>query len=157
MKNTLVLYFSHSGNSEKVAGWIAGEVGAKLVRVEPKEPYDAEYKLCAGRAVAEWRGNARPEIVALPEHVQESDAIVVVYPLWCGTMPMCLYTAVEHMELAGKRVVGVVTHEGSGFANSVTELQKLCPESRVEQGIDVRGSQVAESEETVRRWAKENL
>lgn len=37
-RNTLVVYFSATGNTKKVAGYIAEAAGADLFEPEPKEP-----------------------------------------------------------------------------------------------------------------------
>lgn len=171
MAKTLVLYYSRSGenhyagglkhlevgNTQIAAQFIADQVGADLFRVDTVTPYPESYKECCGQAVAEWKGNARPAVQAIPENIARYDAIVVGYPIWCGTMPMCLYTVLEQLELSGKRVYALATHEGSGFAGSVGDLKKLCPNSDVQEALAVKGCQVKDSEELIRAWAKEHL
>ena len=155
--NVLTLCFSRSGNSRKAAGVIAGSIGAELWSVEPEEAYPEDYQACVARAVAEWKGNARPAVKRFQTDAADYEAVVVVYPLWCGTMPMCMYTALEMLDLSGKRVYAVCTHEGSGFARSVEELTRLCPGADVRQGLAVKGSQVGTSVEMIAAWAEENL
>ena len=170
MAKTLVLFYSRSGenhydgglrnlevgNTHLAAQFIAAETGADLFQVETVNPYPESYKACCGQAVAEWKGNARPAVQAMPT-VSEYDTIVVGYPIWCGTMPMCLYTVLEQLDLSGKRVFALATHEGSGFAQSVDNLKNLCPGAVVEPGMVVKGCQVAASEAEIRAWAKANL
>ncbi len=37
--NSAVVYFSCTGTTEKIAGWVAEDAGADLFRLLPKEPY----------------------------------------------------------------------------------------------------------------------
>ena len=47
---TLVVYFSWSGNLDKMANWIADETGGDLRRVTAKEAYPENYNKVADRA-----------------------------------------------------------------------------------------------------------
>lgn len=171
MTKALILFYSRAGenhyngglehlevgNTHLASQWIGDEIGADLFQVDTVVPYAESYRECCGQAVAEWKGNVRPAVKGMPEGVEAYDTIVVGYPIWCGTMPMCLYTVLEAINTAGKRVVALCTHEGSGYAGSVEALKKLCPEAAVEAGLSVKGCQVRESEEMIRQWARENL
>ncbi len=145
------------GNTHLAAKWIADACQGDLFQVETVVPYAASYRECCQQAVAEWKGNARPAVQAMPEGIDRYDTVVVGYPLWCGTMPMCLYTVLEQLDLTGKRVLALCTHEGSGWAGSVKALQQLCPGARVEEGLCLKGSEVRASEAAIRSWARERL
>lgn len=171
MAKTLVIYYSRSGenyydgamkhlevgNTQIAAQWIAEEAKAELFRVDTTKPYAESYKECCAQAVAEWKQNARPEVKQMPDSLEGFDTVVVGYPIWCGTMPMCLYTVLEQFDLSGKRIVALCTHEGSGFAQSMEALKELCPGAEVEAGLAIRGCQVAGSEKMIRAWAGEKL
>lgn len=47
---TLVVYFSWSGNLDKMANWIADETGGDLRRVTAKEAYPENYNKVVARA-----------------------------------------------------------------------------------------------------------
>ena len=42
--NTLVVYFSWSGNDQKMASWIAEEKGADIFRIVPADDYGSDYQ-----------------------------------------------------------------------------------------------------------------
>lgn len=141
------------GNTQLAAQWISESCGGDLFQVETIVPYAESYKECCQQAVAEWKSDARPAVQAIPENITQYDTIVVGYPLWCGTMPMCLYTVLEQLDLTGKRVFALCTHEGSGWAGSVKALKTLCPGAHVEEGLCIKGSEVCSSQEEIRIWA----
>lgn len=171
MAKTLILFYSRSGenhydgglrilevgNAKRICSMIAEETGGDLFEVETVTPYGERYQECVRQAVAEWKGNARPAVKQIPADVSGFDKVVVAYPIWCGTMPMCLYTVLEELDLSGKRIYAVATHEGSGYAASVGHLKELCPGGEVLEGLSVKGCQVDASEEMIRGWARENL
>ena len=39
MNNTLVIYYSFSGNSKKVAEYVKNKIGADLLELEPKNQF----------------------------------------------------------------------------------------------------------------------
>lgn len=147
------LKFLEEGNTEKVAKIIAAAVGADLFQVETVKPYAAGYRACCGEAVAEWKAGARPEIVGFVENMEQYDTVFVGYPIWCGTMPMCMYTFLEHYDLSGKTIVPFCTHEGSGLANSVKEIGKVCPGAVIAEALAVKGCEVDENAERIAQWA----
>ncbi|MBQ7538143.1 MAG: hypothetical protein IJT42_04180, partial [Treponema sp.] len=59
---TLVVYFSWSGNLDKMAHWIADETGGDLRRVTAKEAYPEDYNKVADRAKNEKDKGIRPAI-----------------------------------------------------------------------------------------------
>ena len=140
------------GNTERIAEFIQQAVGGDLFEVETVKDYPADYFECIDEAQAELRANARPEVKAMPD-VTAYDTIFVGYPNWWGTMPMCLFTVLENLDLSGKRVVAFCTSEGSGFGKSLRDLKKLAKGAHVEQGIAIIGNRAADSEAEVATWA----
>lgn len=170
MVNTLVVYYSRKGenympggiqvlekgNTEYVAAYIAKAVGADVFEIDTVKPYAANYRECCMEAAQEARDNARPEIKGYVEDISPYDTIFVCYPCWCGTAPMCVFTFLEHYDLAGKKIVPLCTNEGSGMANSEKDLANSCKGAVVVPGLSVRGHQCKDSEEVIAKWAKEN-
>lgn len=58
----LVLYFSQSGNTEKVANFIHEEVGGDIIKLETTKAYPRDYNELVNYAQEEQRNNARPEL-----------------------------------------------------------------------------------------------
>ena len=145
------------GNTERVAGIIAETVGCGTFRVERAVPYAESYRACVGEAVAEWKAGARPEIEGYCDEVMEADVIFVGWPIWCGTMPMPMYTFLEHYDLTGKTIVPFCTHEGSGFGTSIADLGKLCPNAVIAPALEVKGCRIDENLERIIAWAQESV
>lgn len=67
---------------------------------------------------------------------------------------MCVFTFLDGLDLAGKRIVPFCTNEGSGLGGSVRDLRRTYPEATIEQGLSVHGAEAAQSEAVVSAWAK---
>ena len=66
-----------------------------------------------------------------------------------GTMPMAVYTFLEHYDFAGKTIHPFCTHEGSGLFGTVRDIQQAAPGAVVTQGLAVRGSSVDGAEKMI--------
>ena len=145
MGKTLIVYYSRKGenywngsiknltrgNTEIVAEMIAEMTGADLFQVETVKTYDADYYTCIEEAKAELREGARPELKSYMDSLDGYDTIFVGYPNWWGTMPMAMFTFLEHYDLSGKRILPFCTNEGSGMGSSERDLKKICPGAAV--------------------------
>ena len=168
MEHILIVYYSRKGqnyyagsirnlekgNTEVVAETIQNAVGGDLFEVDTVRPYSADYTTCTQEAQAELRQNARPELKAYLDSLNGYDTIFVGYPNWWGTMPMAMFTFLEHYDLSGKRIIPFCTNEGSGMGSSENDLRKICTGAIVEKGLAIRGCEAAKSKKKVSDWAK---
>ena len=171
MANILIAYYSRKGqnywngsiknlakgNTEIVAEMIQKTVGGDLFEIETVKEYPDDYTECTEVAKEELRVKARPELKKMPESIDAYDVIFLGYPCWWGTMPMGVYTFLEHFSFAGKKIVPFCTHEGSRMGGSVSQIKKTAPGAVVLEGLPVHGAEAAEAEDEVAAWAKKSL
>ena len=167
MSKNLVLYFSRKGenycagaikslekgNTERAAEYIAEAVDGDLFELETVEAYPASYSACTDQAKEELRANARPKLVALPD-VSGYDTVFLGYPNWWGTFPMPVATALEALDLAGRRICPFCTNEGSGLGSSERDIERLAAGATVCSGLAVTGHKVEASRAQIMDWAK---
>ena len=84
------------GNTEVAAGIIKELTGADLFKLEQLKPYARDYNECIAQAQADQRQNARPDLKSFPETLDEYDVIYLGYPNYWSTMPMAVFTFLEH-------------------------------------------------------------
>ena len=168
MSRTLIAYYSRKGenywngsiknlpkgNTEIVAEMIAEMTGGDLFEVETVKTYAKDYYECIEDAKAELREGARPELKKYMDSLDDYDTIFVGYPNWWGTMPMAMYTFLEHYDLSGKRILPFCTNEGSGMGSSERDLKNTCKGAVVESGLSVHGAEAANSRGKVEKWVK---
>ncbi len=170
MKN-LIIYYSRKGqnyvggsirsidkgNTQTVAEYIQQAVGGDLFEVDTVKPYAADYNTCIQEAKEEIRQKARPELKKYLTDISAYDTVFVCGPCWWGTFPMAIFSQLEKLNFTGKKVIAVMTHEGSGLGNSEHDLQQSCPGATFGKGLAVYGSEASASQARVAAWAKEQI
>lgn len=142
------------GNTEKAARMLAELTGGALFRIRQAEPYSEDYQTCIAEARADLQRKARPEVLDLPETLDGYDEIYLGYPNYWGTMPMAVYTFLEQYDFTGKTIHPFCTHEGSGLAGTVRDIQRAAPGAVVTEGLAIHGSHVDGAEEALRKWVQ---
>ncbi len=171
MAKNLIIYYSRKGenywnggfkdlkkgNTEIVAEYIQKAVGGDLFEVETVREYSPSYMTCIEEAQEELRKKARPELKRYLESIDEYDNVFVCGPCWWGTFPMAIFTQLEKLDWAGKKVMAVMTHEGSGLGGSERSLKEICKGASFGKGFSVAGHDAARSEAQVAAWAKSQV
>jgi flavodoxin len=170
MAKTLTAFFSRAdenyfggamryikvGNTEVVCNIINELIPADSFKIEMKEPYSPVYMTCIDEAKKDLRAKARPELVTMPDSIDEYDNVVLAYPNYWGTMPMAVFTFLENFDFTGKTIIPLCTNEGSGMGSSERDIKKTCPGADVRKGLAITGSQAANSKGSVEKWLKAN-
>ena len=143
------------GNTEQAARMLAAVTGADTLRIEQVQPYSEDYKACVAEAREDWQCGARPALVNLPESLDGYDEIYLGYPNYCGTMPMAVYSFLEHYDFTGKLICPFCTHEGSGLSQTERDIRKAAPGATVTRGLAIHGSHVDEAKSALAQWAEE--
>ena len=116
--NKLIAYFSRRdenyvngmiknldvGNTEVAAGMIQKLTDAALFKIEPQKPYSKSYNECIAQAQDDQKRDARPELKSYPESLNDYQTIYLCYPNYWGTMPMAVFTFLEHFDMTGKTI-----------------------------------------------------
>ena len=93
--NTLVAYFSWSGNTEAMANLIAEQIGGTLFEIAPATPYTDDYDALLDVAQQEQAEDARPALAASVENWDSYDVVFVGYPDWWSDALMVIYSFLE--------------------------------------------------------------
>lgn len=151
---TLVVYFSATGNTERVAGYIAEETGADTFEITAADPYtrtDLNYNNSSSRVVYEHEHpEIRPEIAAYPD-LSGYDVIYLGYPLWWRAAPNIIHTFLENTDLSGKTIVPFCTSASTGDGRNADELHSLQPGAT---WIDGQRFQSRANRNTVSSWVR---
>ena len=144
------------GNTEIVCDLMKDLIPADRFKIEMKTPYSPVYMTCIDEAKRDLRAKARPELVSLPKSLDDYDTIVLAYPNYWGTMPMAVFTFLEHFDFTGKTILPLCTNEGSSMGGSERDLKRVCPGATVKVGLSITGSSAASSAGSVKRWLSAN-
>lgn len=154
MGKKLVAFFSASGTTKKVAEMIAAEAGAALYEITPKELYtraDLDWMNKKSRSSIEMNDKKiRPEIADIPVDISAYDEIILGFPIWWYVAPTVVNTFLETHDFSGKKIVLFATSGGSGFGNTVSELQPSAPGAVITEGKLLNRA----SKQAVSDWVK---
>ena len=129
----LVVYFSATGNTQRVAERIAALTGADVYRIEAAVPYAANPYDDSDRVQREAYGDLRPGVANLPaaETIARYDTIFVGSPCWWHQPAMVVCTFLEAYDLSGKTIVPFFTYGATTYLNeSMQKIYRLTPESK---------------------------
>jgi flavodoxin len=143
------------GNTEVIAKKIQKLTGSDIFQIKTVKSYPEDYTETTNVAHEEQRKNARPELTEIVDNMDSYDVIYIGYPNWYGTMPMAVFTFLESYDFSGKTIVPFCTHEGSGMGSSERDIEKLCPQSPIQDGLAVRGRDVKNAQNEVSEWLRE--
>lgn len=138
MSKSLVAYFSASGITKKIAEEIAQEGGFDLYEITPQKAYtkaDLNWMDKKSRSSVEMNDKSlRPAIAGKELDVSGYDTILLGFPIWWYVAPTIINTFLEAYDFAGKKIVLFATSGGSGFGNTVKELQPSAPDAMIVEG-----------------------
>ena len=135
MSKKLVAYFSASGRTAKVAEKLANELDADLYEIKPEVRYtkvDLNWMNKKSRSSVEMNDKSfRPAIITGDVDVSGYDMVYLGFPIWWYVAPTLINTFLEAYDFSGKKIVLFATSGGSGFGNTVAELQPSAPKAEI--------------------------
>lgn len=152
-KETLVVYFSATGNTRGVAEKIAAVTGADIYEIKPAQEYTAEdldWNDDNSRSSLEHNdASARPEIGSDPVSLEGYKTIYIGYPIWWGEAPRIMETFVESYDFTGITMIPFCTSGGSGIGSSDKKLAELAGSGKWLEGERLESSI---SEDELKAW-----
>ena len=141
------------GSNRLLADMLTDILGceAKAVTVTGKK-YPSGYGATVSVAIDELRDKARPEIV--PIDVSGYEDIILVYPLWWGTVPPAVSTFLESNDFTGKTVYLIATQGSYGFGSSTEDVKESAPGARVVEVMSIYCDDIPASRDTLLDWVK---
>ena len=151
--SSIVVYFSRPGsnwvqdgvrdlkigNCAILAEYVQKQTKSDIYRIQTIHTYTDDYYKATEEAKAELANNARPTLTSYPETIEKYDIIYLIYPIWWSTCPMAIFSFLEHYNFTNKTIIPLCTHEGSGIANSVNDIQKNVTSAKIKPAYEVFG------------------
>jgi flavodoxin len=148
----LIIYFSHSGNTRRIAEQIHTTVGGDLVEIETIDPYPADHNEILEQARKEIAAAYKPALKTRIENIGEYSLFFLGYPNWWGTIPTPVSAFLAEHDLSGKTIAPFCTHGTGGLARTVEAIKKICPGSKVLDALGISNNRVHEAESEVLGW-----
>lgn len=88
----------------------------------------------------------------LPD-MQQYDTVVLVYPLWWGTIPNAVKTFLQSEDMSGKTLHLIATHGGSGKGSSLEDVKGLTSADGSDNVLTIYDD-VTEASDAVGEWLR---
>ena len=151
--DTLVIYFSRTGNTEKIAEYLTELTDADRYVIEAAIPYtdaDIRYQDDSCRANKEQNDKSvRPEIADPIGSIDSYDTIFLGYPIWWGQEPRIIDTFLESYDFSDKTVIPFCTSGSSGIATSEKNIADLVP---IGDQLEGRRFPASATKDDVKEW-----
>ena len=134
--NSVVLYFSATGTTKKIAERIADKSGSDIIEIVPKEEYKSEdlnYNSDCRANREQQDSKARPEIKNTID-LSKYDTIFLGYPIWWGTNPKIILTLLDTYDLTNKTIIPFCTSGSTGIEGSINDLRNYNSKLNIKDG-----------------------
>ena len=153
-KNMLVVYYSHSGNTRKIAELIREQVDGDLYAIEPETAYPVSYDAVVKQAKKEIQAGFHPRLKTPAPAVAQYDAVFVGTPNWWSTLAPPIAAFLSEHDFAGRIVIPFCTHGGGGGGRVEKDLAGLCSGATVLPGLVLSGDGGAQAAMRIAAWLK---
>ena len=134
--NSVVIYFSATGTTKKIAEKIATQLNSDIIEIIPKEEYkseDLDYNSDCRANREQNDSKARPEIKNKID-ISKYDTIYLGYPIWWGTNPKIILTLLDTYDFTNKTIIPFCTSGSTGISQSVNDLRKYNSKLDIKDG-----------------------
>ena len=144
--SVLVVYYSASGHTKTVAGYIAQATGGDIFEITPAQPYtddDLNWSDSDSRVTREHEDESLRDVELTTTEVENWDSydtVFIGYPIWWGIAAWPVDGFVEANDFTGKTVIPFCTSSSSGLGESGELLAELAGTGDWQEGQRFRSS-----------------
>ena len=135
----LIVYYSYSGITKRLAEDIALITDGKLRELKPEKPYSFSYNTAIKELRQEIDRGYCPPLIKGAESVDDAEVIFIGSPNWIRTFAPPILSFLRAVDLKGKTIIPFCTHGGGGFGQMIESYKKECKGSIIKEGIALKG------------------
>ncbi|MBD7895093.1 flavodoxin domain-containing protein [Limosilactobacillus sp. Sa3CUN2] len=155
MANTLVLYYSATGTTKKVAEEIAQKLNADIAEIHPVKPYsneDLNWHDESTRATVEQKQehDGRVPIKDDLPSLDNYDNVMIGHPIWWGIPPRLIAATIDKLALNGKNLATFGTSSSTGYDRAQSNIERTIKENNYE--VKLNRGDVLNSQSAIDNW-----
>ena len=153
----LVVYYSYTGHTKMIAERIKEKLKCDILEIKPIKEYSKNYDTVVNEEQNNSSSNKTPEIEKVDIDLNKYDEIIIGTPVWWYTIAPVIRTFLKENDLSNKKIKPFATNAG-WLGHTFQEIQKLCPNSEVEKGMnivfteDYNANQLVTSPDEIDSW-----
>lgn len=132
MNNNLVVYFSCSGETKKVAEELKSVLNCDIFEIVPETVYtdrDLDWNDKNSRSTIEMGDEScRPRIRNRIDNIDKYNTIYLGFPIWWYTAPKIVNTFLDSYDFSNKKVILYCTSGGSSIDKTYNDLKNSYPD-----------------------------
>lgn len=139
------------GNTQFMARELSNAIGCEAKAITLGEyKYPSSYAETCTVGGQELREQLRPKIEKID--VSEYSSVILIYPIWWGTIPMPVASFLEDNDFTNKKIYLVATQGSNGFGSSEKDILELIPNANITTTISIYCDDIPKSREMLIDW-----
>ena len=153
----LIVYYSYTGHTKMIAEKIQKILNCDILEIKPFTEYSEDYNQVVDEEQNNSSANKKPEIQVIDKDLSKYDEIILGSPVWWYTIAPVIRTFLTQNNLDNKIIKPFATNAG-WLGHTFKEIKKLCPNSRVENEMnivftqDYRENKLVTDEREIENW-----
>ncbi len=153
----LVVFYSYTGHTKMIAEMIQKKLNCDILEIKPVEPYSTDYQTVVDEEQRPESINHLREIEKTNIDLSKYTEIIVGFPTWWYIPASPIRTFLKTNDLSNKIIKPFATNAG-WLGRSFEEIVKLCPNSKVDSGLNIvftenyQENKLVTSIEEINKW-----
>ena len=135
----LIVYYSYSWITRRLAEDIALITDGDLRELKPQKPYSFSYNTAVKEVREEIERGYCPTLIQGAETIENAEVIFIGSPNWLKTFAPPVLSFLRAVDLSKKTIIPFCTHGGGGFGRMIEDYKKECKNSIIKDGIALKG------------------
>ena len=153
-KKSLVLFYSWSGNTRRIAQIIAEKTGADLRELQPETPYSQNYNAVLSQAKQEIQQKQYPALRPIDIDWNAYDVVYLGTPNWWSSIAPPVSSFLHEVMPTDKTIIPFCTHGGGGEGHIAHDMRSYCIGCDVLPLLSIQGDGGKRAEAQVEQWLK---
>ena len=153
-KKSLVLFYSWSGNTRRIARIIAEKTGADLRELQPETPYSQNYNAVLSQAKQEIQQKQYPALRPIDMDWNAYDVVYLGTPNWWSSIAPPVSSFLHEVMPTDKTIIPFCTHGGGGEGHIAHDMRSYCIGCDVLPLLSIQGDGGKRAEAQVEQWLK---
>lgn len=154
-RNILIIYYSYSGKTRRIAEMLHRQIGGRLSQIYPRQPYPADFERLLSQVREENSTGKLPSLLPVTESADQYDVVFAGSPNWCGTIAPPLAAWLKRNDLDGKILIPFFSHCGGEDKGMKQAVRNLYPTAEIRSSLYVLENGSGNLQDTIQAWLKQ--
>ena len=153
-KKSLVLFYSWSGNTRRIAQIIAEKTGADMREIQPETAYSQNYNAVLSQAKQEIQQKKYPSLLPIDMDWNAYEVIYLGTPNWWSSIAPPVSSFLHEVMPTDKTIAPFCTHGGGGEGHIARDVRSYCIGCDVLPLLSIQENGGKRAETQIEQWLK---